>query len=190
LSARHAHWAAALALSAALATSGAAEAALAPAPGIFRVRPDTVKEGEAARIEVEPAGASGSFRSDFDLYIVWFSGPGAAFLTASGQWSAEPSTYRAKLTPGGFAPIVGPLRPPARAVGTMPLGAIFTRPGGHPLQRSDWVYQPQLVTVRLKASLAAVSNRSRALATLGGLGLLSLGASALVLWRAGRRSGA
>ncbi len=187
MSARVAHWAAALALSVAL-TSGATAAALAPAPGVFRVRPDTVKEDEAARIEVEPAGASGFFRSDFDLYVVWFSGPGAAFLTASGQWSAEPATYRARLRPGGFAPIEGPLHPPARAVGTMPLGAIFTRPGGHPLQRSDWVYQPQLVTVRLKASLAAAPNRSRALATLGGLGLLSLGASALVLWRAGRRS--
>jgi hypothetical protein len=189
LSARVADWAAALVLSVVLA-SGAAEAALAPAPGLFRVRPDTVKEGEAARVEVEPAGASGSLRGDFDLYIVWFSGPGAAFLTASGQWSAEPAIYRARVTPGGFAPIEGPLHPPARAVGTIPLGAIFTRPGGHPLQRTDWMYQPQLVTVRLKASLAAAPNRSRALATLGGLGLLSLGASALVLWRAGRRSGA
>ncbi len=180
--------AAALVLSLALA-SGAAEAALAPAPAVFRVSPATVREGETATIEVEPAAGSGSSPSGFDLYIIWFSGPGAVFLTASGQWSGEPVAYRAGLAPGSFAPIVGSMHPPARAVGMMPLGAIFTRPGGHPLQRTDWAYQPQMVTVRLKASLAGDPKRGRALVILGGLGLLSLGASALVVWRAQRRTG-
>jgi hypothetical protein len=179
----------ALVLSLALA-SGAAEAALAPAPAVFRVSPATVREGETAMIEVKPAAGSGSSPSGFDLYVIWFSGPGAVFLTASGQWSGEPVAYRAGLAPGGFAPIAGPMHPPARAVGMMPLGSIFTRPGGHPLQRTDWAYQPQMVTVRLKASLAGDPNRGRALVTLGGLGLLSLGASALVVSRARRPTGA
>jgi hypothetical protein len=179
--------AAALAFSLALA-GGAVESALAPAPAVFQVRPATVREAETPMIEVMPAAGSGASRSDFDLYIVWFSGPGAAFLTASGQWSAEPVAYRPRLSAGGFAPFEGPMHPPARAVGTMPVGAIFTRPGGQPLQRTDWAYQPQLVTVRLKASLARDPGRGRALETLGGLGLLSLGASLLVVWRASRRA--
>jgi hypothetical protein len=44
--------------------------------------------------------------------------------------------------------------------------------------------------VRLKASLAGDPKRGRALVILGGLGLLSLGASVLVVWRARRRTGA
>jgi len=189
MSARIQRGAAALVLSLALA-SGSAEAVLAPAPAVFRGSPATVREGETATIGVEPAAGSGTSPSGFDLYIIWFSGPGAVFLTVSGQWSGEPVAYRGGLAPGSFAPIAGPMHPPARAVGMMPLGAIFTRPGGHPLQRTDWAYQPQMVTVRLKASLARDPKRGRALVILGGLGLLSLGASALVVWRARRRTGA
>lgn len=182
--------AATLALLLALA-SGPADAALASAPAAFSVSPSTMGEGETATVRVDPVGGRlMSPPGEFDLYIVWFSGPGVVFLTPSGQWSAEPVVYRAGLAAGGFAPVTGPLHPPARTLGSMPLGAIFTRPAGHPLQRPNWLYQPQLVTVRLKASLAGDPNRSRAVVTLGGLGLLSLGGCLLVLWRSWRAPGA
>jgi hypothetical protein len=72
-------------------------------------------------------------------------------------------------------------------VGSLPLAALFVRSGGEPLARPDWVYQPALRVVRLKASITGDLSMGRAAGVLGGLGLLTLAACAAVAFYPRRR---
>lgn len=159
--------------------AGPGEAALPRAPLDFSVSPLTVSQDKPALIRLEPRGAVAAGAA-FDVYVVWFVSGGVAFLAPDGAWSAQPVPYLTGLTADRLGPVVKEWRPPARTVGSLPLAALFVRAGGQPLARPDWAYQPELQLVRLKASITGDLSAGRAVGVLGGLGLLTLAACAVV----------
>jgi len=166
--------------------AGSGEAALPRAPLDFSVSPSTVRQDERATVRLEPRGRAAAGAA-FDVYVIWFVSGGVAFLAPDGAWSAQPVPILTGLTAGHLEPAVKELRPPARTVGSLPLAALFVRSGGEPLARPDWVYQPALRVVRLKASIAGDLGMGRAAGVLGGLGLLTLAACAAVAFYPRRR---
>ena len=166
--------------------AGSGEAALPQAPLDFSASPSTVRQDERATVRLAPRGRPAAGEA-FDVYVIWFVSGGVAFLAPDGAWSAQPVPVLTGQTAGRLEATVKEWRPPPRTVGPLPLAALFVRSGGQPLARPDWVYQPALQVVRLKASIAGDLSMGRAAAVLGGLGLLTLAACAAVAFNPRRR---
>ncbi len=170
---------------AALVAAGAGAARgddmLPEAPLSLEVTPLAV--GVEASIRLTPLGPP----APADVFLVRIpSGvPFLDFLTPTGTWSRTPVAYR-RAAAGATAPLVArwdETGPP----GFVSLVAVFTRPGGDPLARQEWAYQPRMVRARVDA---APGPRAEALRVLGLLGVATAVGLALVIVvpRVGRAS--
>lgn len=171
--------------------TGTTAAALAPAPFDFVVSPSAVSEGQSAsiRIVARASASEAAMAERYDIYIMRAFTHYAYFLTPTGTWSPEPTPYLQAVSVLQFTPVVRecPNPGPPRLVA---LAMVVVRTSTDPLIRMNWEFQPSVqwvtVTPSLAAFLSASAGRSRAVAVLGYLGLLTFAVSVLVLLYPGR----
>jgi len=164
-----------------LGTAGLSQAnsSLATAPFSFAASASATADGNEMVIRVElhqapPAGAAGPF----DLYVAQLtSWESARFLTPAGLWSEAPVAVRQNLLASRMAPLR--LQWSESQLGTMHLMVLATKASSDPRLRSNWLFQPKLRLVRLKARLSP-EQRGHGIFVIGSLGLVTLVAAAVV----------
>jgi hypothetical protein len=150
------------------------------APFSFAASASATADGNDMVIRVEPhparpAGATGPF----DLYVVQLtSWESARFLTPAGLWSEAPVAMRQNLLASRMAPLR--LQWSESQLGTMHLLVLATKASSDPRLRGNWLFQPKLRLVRLKARLSP-EQRGHAIFVIGSLGFVTLVAAAAVL---------
>jgi hypothetical protein len=165
-----------------LGTTGVSQANSSPeaAPFSFAASASATADGNDMVIRVEPhqpppEGATGPF----DLYVVQLtSWESARFLTPAGLWSEAPVAVRQNLLASRMAPLR--FHWSESQLGTMHLLALATKASTDPRLRSNWVFQPKLRLVRLKARFSP-EQRGHAIFAIASLGLVTLVAAAVVL---------
>jgi hypothetical protein len=117
-------------------------AALPAAPFALSVAPARAAVGETVSVTVTPRGGTGTW----DLYVLWLYSERAAFLADDGTWRPRPARFRAGMAAGqsvsGRWTRVGP-------AGAATLALIAVEPGGDPLARLDWRFEPSLATLEV-----------------------------------------
>lgn len=170
------------ALVASLLAAGAslADASLAPPPLDFSVSPSAVTEGGPATVRIERLRGAGR-GEQFDVYLAFFiAWDDVVFMTPAGVWSAQPVPYRQNLVLADFVPVVAGWPHPA-PVGSLIMGMFVVRAGTPPLVRANWLYQPVIKMVRVKAASADALRDPEAVLVLGSLAVLTLAALIVVL---------
>lgn len=161
------------------ASASAARASLAPPPLDFSVSPSTVTEGVPATVRIERLGRHGPGER-FDVYLAFFiDWDDVVFMTPAGAWSARPVPYRQNLALAELAPVAAEWPHPA-PVGSLIMGMFVVRAGMPPLVRANWLSQPVIKMVRVKA-LGDPRRDPEAILVLGSLGVLTLAALIVVL---------
>jgi hypothetical protein len=162
------------------ARAPAAGAGLPPAPFTLEARGVRIGDTEAARL-IPRAGAPAAM----DVFLVRIpSGPPAlTYFVPDTGWSSTPAAMHRGAPDGG--PLVARWRETGPA-GFISLVAIFTRPGGAPVARQDWVYQPLVARVRIASAPASRRETARRLGALGAA--TAAGLAVLARWPVDRRA--
>jgi hypothetical protein len=84
-----------------------------------------------------------------DLYLVWAFRPDARFLTPDGAWTSEPVPIRRGVRLAGLEPVEVAWR--AEPAGSISFALLAVKAGGHPLDRANWLWSPELSWVRVQA---------------------------------------
>lgn len=139
--------------------------------------PASANHSETLRIGITARAVTGERRvAPVDLYLVWAFRPDARFIGPDGAWSAEPIAVRRNVTLSALAPTT--IDWPAEPAGAISLALVAVEPGAHPVDRTRWVWSPELrwVTVRTPTGIDARAQR-----ILAGLGLAAAAGVAIVL---------
>lgn len=156
----------------------AAERRLEPPPLELRATPSSVVEGGSFTLSLTAnPGAAPSATGPLDIFVSFVRDAGRhwGYLDPARGWTADKRRHR-RIDDVRGAPFsvrfdrVGP-------VGRYTFRVQFVRPDTAP-SRKHYVYQPALVTLRIRPS---APDTGRMVLVLGGLGLLTLGAAALVM---------
>jgi hypothetical protein len=84
-----------------------------------------------------------------DLYLVWAFRPDARFVTAEGAWTSEPVPIRRGVRLEGLPAVTVDWR--AEPPGSISLALLAVKAGGHPIDRANWLWSPELSWVTVKA---------------------------------------
>ena len=160
---------------------GTVEAKLTPAPFSLEVSSGALTEGEPLAITLRPlaAGAIGT-SAPFDVYVSMTSDSDAkrgwVFMSSSGQVSATPAPFRAKIAGAPLEPFnarVGGLSP-----GWYIIRAQFVKSSAGEPGRKHYIHQPLWTTIRVDPH---PSRRENALPVVAALGAVTL-AALIVVW--------
>jgi hypothetical protein len=139
--------------------------------------PARADQSETVRLAITPRAVGAARRTTpVDLYLVWAFRPDARFIGPDGAWSAEPVPVRRSVSLAGLGPVT--IDWPADPPGAISLALLAVEPGAHPVDRTRWVWSPELrwVTVRAPSTIDARAQR-----VLAGLGLAAAAGVAIVL---------
>ena len=163
-------------------TATSAEAALSGPPFDLRLSSLALTEGGAVTVRVTPRPvARGDER--YDVYLLLASVEEAAFLTPEGTWARRsvPDVRGLSTTDSPVVRQWSNVWPSGRYA----LAMVVVPPSGDPLDRAEWRYRPAIVWFQI-APLRRGETRPP-LATVGGLGIATATAIALVWWASRRR---
>lgn len=170
----------ALATSAPAPPPASAETRLPPSPFVLDLTPAAPAAGSEAVVRLDRAGAGPETAAMFDIYLVRVpSGPPfLRYFWPTGVWSEAPAPWARRVFLPRFAPLRAHWREEGPA-GWISLLVVFPRSGADPGDRVNWVFQPLLRRVRVRAE-APLGWRA-ALAPFVPLGLATLAASVAVM---------
>jgi hypothetical protein len=156
------------------------DAALPSAPFTVSITATSESSGHRIAVTIAPRPGDVDRRVPFDLYVAQLRAmQDVVFLTASGSWSARPSSVRPGLSPSAGAPITVQWVEPR--LGSAHLLIIGARASTDPFEQSNWLFRPVLRTVALRRPLAQAPDRGRISLILMGLGAVTLAAIGVVL---------
>ena len=116
-----------------------------------------------------------------DVYLIWAFRPDARFLTADGTWTSEARAIARGVHLADLQPLT--IRWRAEPATSISLALLAVRAGGHPLDRSAWLWSPELKWVTVRAGHIVAPSTRGVLAGLGAACLLSVVAvSASAVW--------
>jgi hypothetical protein len=157
-----------------------ADAALPRAPFDLVVSPSTVAEREPIAIRIDPGPPSSDDRR-FDLYLVVYVGWDVdSFVSPAGTRSIDPVPYRRGLSLRDLTPIAADWRD-APPVESLVLAAVAVKASTSPLSRTNWLYRPTLVALRVQPSLPGDVTRLEVGIVVGSLLFVTLAATLLVI---------
>jgi hypothetical protein len=116
-----------------------------------------------------------------DLYLIWAFRPDARFLTADGTWTSEARAIARGVHLAELEPLTIHWR--AEPATSISLALLAVRTGAHPLDRSAWLWSPELRWVTVRPGHLGAASASGMLVGLGAASLLSvLAVSTSALW--------
>jgi hypothetical protein len=159
----------------AVMTLGAPEAAALPSMPLDVTLPGHANHLDTVRVTIVPRARPTTSAPPVDLYLVWAWRPDARFIAPDGSWTSNPVPVRRAARLAELAPLTVEWR--ADPVGRISIALIAVEAGAHPIDRTRWVWSPELswVTVHAPSPLDASARR-----WLTGLGVAALGAVAIV----------
>jgi hypothetical protein len=163
-------------------TAGAGDAAaLEPIP-LKLTAPAYADQSTVVTLSVRLHGAANPSAPAADVYLVWAFRPDARFLTSDGAWTPEPVAIRAGVRIAELAPLE--IRWRAEPPGAISFALLAVKPGGDPIDRATWLWQPDLawVTVRAPRALDRVERQM-----LWGVGVAAVFSVAIVAFDLRRR---
>jgi hypothetical protein len=156
------------------------DAALPSAPFSVSITAASETSGHRIAVTITPRPDEVDRGAPFDLYVAQLRAlQDVVFLTASGSWSARPSSVRPRLSLTAGAPITVQWVEPR--LGSAHLLIIGARASTDPFEQSNWVFRPVLRTVALRRPLAQAPDRGQIALILIGLGAFTLAAIGVVL---------
>ena len=125
--------------------------ALEPVP-LELTAPARVDQSKTTAIGIRRRAATST--EPVDLYLIWAFRPDARFLTAEGTWTSEARAIARGVHLADFEPLTIHWR--AEPATSISLALLAVRAGGQPLDRSAWLWSPELrwVTVRARRIIA------------------------------------